>query len=122
MRAAFSLSALLALSTTAAFAQSPATNGSQANTGARSTLQVQEQAPTADGRPQQRTERLRHEDSGSRIDELRVGGTTRSIAVQPKDSALPAYDVQPQGEHALKSPRSGSDGTAGHRVWNVMKF
>ncbi len=124
MRAAFSLSLMLTLTAGSTLAQNQGQNGIQANESGRKQLSIQEQTSASDGRIQQRTERLQHEDRGSRIDELRVGGTTRSIAVQPKNSEMPAYDVQPQGGERgnLQAPRTGSDGTAGNRVWNMMKF
>ena len=53
-----------------------------------------------------RSERIRIEDAGSRIDELRVGGETRSITVQPK-GGMPAYQVQP---------------SSGERRWKVLAF
>ena len=69
-------------------------------------LQNQEQTSApADGRKNQKVERITHEDSGSRIDELRYGGQTQSIVVQPKAN-VPAYEIQPSGV----------------RVWNVLKF
>jgi hypothetical protein len=55
---------------------------------------------------EKRTERIQIEDAGSRIDELRVGGETRSITVQPKGGA-PRYQIQP---------------TSGERSWNVLAF
>lgn len=55
---------------------------------------------------EKRTERIRVEDAGSRIDELRVGGETRSITVQPKGGA-PVYQIQP---------------VSGARSWNVLAF
>src|SRR5512145_212609 len=39
------------------------------------------------GGPEQKIERIRHEDAGSRIDELRVGGETKHITVSPKGNA-----------------------------------
>jgi hypothetical protein len=53
-----------------------------------------------------RTEHIRVEDEGARIDELRVGGETRSITVAPKDG-MPAYDVAPK---------------TGERTWKVLGF
>jgi len=53
-----------------------------------------------------RVERIALEDSAVRIDELRVGGQTRQIAVSPKSGA-PAYEVSPAG---------------GTRVWNMLRF
>ena len=51
-------------------------------------------------------ERIHVEGGTASIDELRVGGETRSITVQPK-GGLPAYDVQP---------------TTGTRAWKVLGF
>ncbi len=74
-------------------------------------------APTvpaaAPGSQNQTIERIRVEDKGSRIDELRVGGQTQSISVQPKND-MPAYEVRPADPHG--SPSSGK------RVWNFGKF
>jgi hypothetical protein len=73
--------------------------------------------------PQKAIERIRTEDAGSRIDEVRVGGETQSITVQPKTgSNLPAYEVLPSSNTKGSAPGSSSGGTAGSRVWNVLKF
>jgi len=53
-----------------------------------------------------RIERIHLEDAGSVIDELRVGGETKSIDVKPK-GGMPAYQVAP-----------GS----GERSWKVLGF
>jgi hypothetical protein len=66
-----------------------------------------------DTRPERTVERLRIQDAGSRIDELRVGGETQSISVQPAGNA-PAYEVRPANS-------AGPD-SAGARFWNVLKF
>ncbi|MFC7206199.1 hypothetical protein ACFQOZ_04710 [Comamonas endophytica] len=71
-------------------------------------------------RTNQRVERIRVEDEGSRVDELRVGGQTRSITVTPKVGEMPAYEVQPS-EGVRNRSRSGSD-TTGPRVWNIRQF
>lgn len=66
----------------------------------------------------QRVERIEIQDSGNRIDELRVGGQTRSIRVEPK-SGTPAYDVQPG------NPRQSLDsanGNSGPRTWKILHF
>lgn len=55
---------------------------------------------------EQRTERIHVEDAGASIDELRVGGETRSITVQPR-GGMPAYEIAP-----------GS----GERNWKVLSF
>ena len=75
---------------------------------------------TAPSRHNQRVERIREEDGGSRIDELRVGGQTQTINVQPKVGNMPAYEVKPSNAAREGIPQNGSsDGTNGRRVWNI---
>jgi len=62
---------------------------------------------------EQRTERITHEDAGSRIDELRVGGQTRRITVQTP-AAVPGYEVTPQEQQ--------SQGQAGRSSWRLLRF
>ena len=73
----------------------------------------QSPAQVLPGRTNQTIERIRVEDKGSRIDELRVGGQTQSISVQPKND-MPAYEIRPADPHG--SPSSGV------RMWNFGKF
>ena len=74
-------------------------------------------------RPQKATERIRTEDAGSRIDEVRVGGETQSITVQPKTGTdVPAYEVRPSDNTKGSATGTTSGGTTGSRVWNVLKF
>jgi hypothetical protein len=77
-----------------------------------------------EGRQNQKIERIRHEDAGSRIDEVRVGGQTQSITVQPKVEGLPAYEVQPAStlRGRPRDPREGLDNSGGQRSWNVLRF
>ena len=72
-----------------------------------------------DPKKNQKIERIHHEDSDVKIDELRVGGQTQSITVQPK-SGLPAYQVVPL-HPARQRPGDIRDG-GGQRVWNVLSF
>ncbi len=51
-------------------------------------------------------ERIRVENAEVRIDEVRVGGETRSISVLPK-GGFPVYDVKP---------------STGERTWKVLGF
>jgi hypothetical protein len=95
MRAPIFLSVLLACA--AAHAQTPPPPAAGAQP-------VVREAQAA-GRTTQRVERVRIEDAGARVDELRYGGETQSITVQPKTD-LPEYQVR-------------SDGA---RVWNIFKF
>lgn len=80
-------------------------------------------AAPLEGRRNQRIERIQHEDAGTRIDELRVGGQTQSITVQPK-AAVPEYGIEPPamartrpGDH-----RDGLSNATGQRFWNLLRF
>lgn len=91
----------------------------ESRTGGPDALQKQEQPG---GRRNQQIERIRIEDAGSRVEELRVGGETQSITVQPKNG-LPEYEMQPtDGARARVFARDGLSGAQGQRVWNVFKF
>ena len=81
-------------------------------------------APAASsGRPDQTIQRIRIEDAGSRIDEVRVGGETQSITVQPKTGTnIPAYEVKPSDTARGAAPSTYKNDTNGSRVWNVLKF
>jgi len=97
--------ALCGLVQAAAWAQ-----GSGSTTAAAAT----DSAGRAPDRGHQSIERIRFEDGGSRIDELRVGGQTQSIVVQPKGD-LPAYEVRPPDAR-------GTSAQSGARVWNFLRF
>lgn len=80
-------------------------------------------APAPSSRPDKAIEHIRTEDAGTRIDEVRVGGETQSITVQPKTgNNLPAYEVKPSDATKGNPHSSSSSDTNGARVWNVMKF
>jgi hypothetical protein len=98
------LSLVLPLAAAAALAQQPA-------------------EPARAGRPDQRIERITHEDAGSRIDELRVGGQTQSITVQPK-AAVPAYEIDPGNTARSRAggDRNGLSSVGGQRYWNALRF
>ena len=78
---------------------------------------------TLDPRQNQKIEFIRIEDAGNRIDEVRVGGQTQSITVQPKAGDVPAYQV-PGNDMARHRPVDTREGTTGsrQRVWNVRTF
>lgn len=88
-----------------AFAQSQGQNSPQPAPAGREQLSNQERE-VLDGRRNQKIERIRLEDSGSVIDEVKYGGQTQSISVQPK-AGVPRYEVQP---------------VTGQRSWNVLNF
>ena len=117
MRAA-PLLLLLALATGSVLAQNTSPLPAQATPSEREQLSNSEQKPD---RINQRVERNRVEDEGSRIDELRVGGQTQSITVQPKVGNLPEYEVQPS-DGVRNRPRNGAETDTGSRVWNLKKF
>jgi hypothetical protein len=76
-----------------------------------------------DPRRNQKIERIRVEDGGARIDELRVGGQTQSITVQPKAN-MPEYEFQPS-DLARSRPADSRDGLSSpssQRVWNLLRF
>lgn len=76
-----------------------------------------------DPRQNQKVERIHHEDAGSRIDEVRYGGQTQSITVQPKTGA-PEYEVDPgtPARRQQADPREGLSNSGGQRSWNVLRF
>jgi hypothetical protein len=68
-----------------------------------------------------RVQRTVIEDDSVRIEELRVRGLNTSLVVKPKHAA--AYEVVPTpGGRDPSFGRGGSQGAAGQRVWNVLKF
>jgi len=67
----------------------------------------------------QRSERIRIEDGGSRVDELRIGGQTRSITVQPKIGDMPAYQIQ--NHDGARAARQRED-RGGTRLWTIGNF
>ena len=69
-------------------------------------------------RAEQQIENIRHEDAGSRIDEVRVGGETKSITVKPKGNA-PAYEVAP--ESGNRNP-AATDRERGSSGWKILGF
>ncbi len=79
------------------------------------------EAPAANARD--RIERITHEDGLTRIDELRVGGQTQSIEVQPKNGA-PAYQITTeQGLPPTRGDVAGQrTGNAGRSSWRILSF
>ena len=108
-----------ALAAGTVLAQTPSSIVPQDTEGQRGALQEPEQLG---GRSNQRTERIHIEDAGTRVDELRVGGRTQVISVQPKAN-VPVYEVQsPDGARSRAGSNSGAETTTAPRVWNVLKF
>lgn len=100
-------------------AQNPQANSLKPNGMQHKQLLNQEQMGADKG---QKIERMRQEDALTRIDEVRVGGQTQSIDVQPK-ADVPAYQVAPiaggsAGPAQLSSPPSAQ----GVRTWKIFSF
>ena len=71
--------------------------------------------------PEPKVQRTVIEDDSVRIEELRVRGLSTSLVVKPKHAAQ--YEVVPTpGGRDPSQGRIGSQGAAGQRVWNVLKF
>ncbi|RYF75951.1 MULTISPECIES: hypothetical protein [unclassified Acidovorax] len=121
MRAAHTL-LLLALASAPALvlAQNPEQPAAPAGSVQRDVTTDRDQAGN---RHNQRVERIVVEDEGSRVDELRVGGQTQSITVQPKGGSMPSYEVQPtDGVRARPGSRNGAETVTAPRVWNLGRF
>ena len=79
------------------------------------------QADPAAGKAEQRIENIRHEDAGSRIDELRVGGETKSITVTPKGD-MPPYELGTEGGNQSPADSKPERGRGGSPGWKVKEF
>jgi hypothetical protein len=88
------------------------------------TAQEQQKADRAEGKSNQKVELIHLEDSANVIDEVRFGGQTQSITVQPKNSRMPEYEIQPQDLSRTRPSdnRDGSNNAPGKSLWNVHKF
>ena len=64
---------------------------------------------------------ITHEDQLTRINELRVGGQTRRIEVQPKNGA-PAYDIAPLRSELPGQGASERTGNSGKSSWRLLDF
>jgi len=86
-------------------------------------LMLSAQAQTTTPEPkkpvEQKIERIHHEDASTRIDELRVGGETKSITVSPKGAA-PAYEVAPEGNN--RNPAGTERERSGAGGWKLFNF
>jgi hypothetical protein len=79
------------------------------------------QADPVAGKIEPKIENIHHEDAGSRINELRVGGETKRITVQPKGD-IPPYELGTGSSNrnpATTEPGTGKGGSPG---WKVLGF
>jgi hypothetical protein len=62
------------------------------------------------------------DDGRARIEELRVRGQLQKVTVAPKGN-LPGYEILlGDGVHTMGDDPGTSRGSAGKRVWNVLRF
>ena len=76
-----------------------------------------------EGRKNQKVERIHIEDKSTTIDEVRYGGQTESVVVQPKGD-VPEYEIQPSNLSRSRPAdrRGGMSDATGTPVWNFFKF
>lgn len=78
-------------------------------------------APPAAGEPAVRRSVI--EDSGARIEELRVRGQVQRITVTTKLGGTSRYEIIPaDGARDMSEGPGSTRGAAGKRVWNLMSF
>ena len=121
--------ALLALATvvaalpfTAARADEAAPAASSPAVAASGAPLVDETAPVPVKGGEPAVKRTVIEDKGATIEELRVRGNLQKVVVKPKGPA-PAYEVlTSDGYHPTADDPGTSHGSAGKRVWSVLRF
>ena len=70
-----------------------------------------------------KVERIVIEDGGSRIEELRVRGTTQRIVVRPKVGTTQSYEIiTDDGSREMFDGSNTSRGAAGKRVCHILSF
>lgn len=78
-------------------------------------------APPSSGEP--KVQHIVIEDGGTRIEELRVRGTTQRIVVKPKVGTTQRYEIiTDDGSREMFDGANTSRGAAGKRVWHVLSF
>ena len=120
------LATLCALSTAAACAQTgalPAPAGGTPSGAAQDTASQDAAQTRAEGRRNQKIENIQVEDNGAKVNEVRYGGQTQSITVQPKAN-VPEYEIAPTDLSRSRPAdhRDGMGSATGQRLWNVFKF
>jgi len=116
---------LAASAANAADATSPAAAGAasaptQAGAATSSSTTIEEIEVGRAGEPNVR--RTVIDDGRARIEELRVRGQLQKVTVAPKGGA-PGYEILlGDGTHTMGDDPGTSRGSAGKRVWNVLKF
>ncbi|KAF1020792.1 MAG: hypothetical protein GAK30_02287 [Paracidovorax wautersii] len=105
-----------------AWAQDQSQAAANPSSAAAGALPEDDPSSTAPSARNQRIERLSHEDAGSRVDELRVGGRTKSVTVTPKTIG-PEYEIVPNDPSRSRADGSSDSASpAGRRVWRLGTF
>lgn len=77
---------------------------------------------TGKERIEAKVERMHHEDSGSRIEEVRIEGQSKSVKVQPKTIKIKPYQVDTQPENGSLINQGSNRTGKTNRSWSVFKF
>jgi hypothetical protein len=101
----FSPFALVGLLSLAAWGQSPAA--------------MPQTAPQ--DRLEQSVQTIHLEDAGTQVDEVRIGGETKSITVQPK-AHVPPYELGAEGGNRNPSASPSDSGKGGSSGWKILGF
>ncbi|MEO8836592.1 MAG: hypothetical protein ABI364_07610 [Caldimonas sp.] len=110
------------LSALPAPAASPRSAAAAVPATAASAAPLVETAEAAPRTPEPAVQRTVIEDKGMRIEELRVRGQLKKVTVDLKGHA-PNYEILlGDGSHVIADDPGTSRGSAGKRVWNVLRF
>ena len=71
---------------------------------------------------EQKFERIVHEDGGSRIQETRLGGTTKSIQVESKLGGQPYEVVPADANHRIEPGWNNAKDSVGKAQWRIGNF
>lgn len=86
----------------------------------RSGASVQAEGKTL--RPEPKVEYLHHEDTGSRMEELRVEGRSKSVRVQPKSVRIAPYEVNTRPENGSLIHQDSNPSGKTNRSWRLLQF
>ena len=78
--------------------------------------------PVLNSGVEQQFERIVHEDGGSRIQETRLGGTTKSIQVESKLGGQPYEVVPADASHRIEPGWNNAKDSVGKAQWRIGNF
>jgi hypothetical protein len=120
--ASLALAVVAALPLAAVRAAEPASAASPPAVAASAVPFADETAPASTKGGEPVVQRTVIEDKGAKIEELRVRGNLQRIVVTPRGPA-PGYEVlTSDGYHPTADDPGTSRGSAGKRVWSVLRF